>query len=53
MLADCESWPITVTLVAVSGKGECREYKPGRRSGQPNAHEKSLVIGQSKRLPDR
>jgi hypothetical protein len=29
MLADCESWPTTVTLLAVSGKGECREHKLG------------------------
>jgi hypothetical protein len=25
MPAGCERWPITVTLLAASGKGECRE----------------------------
>jgi hypothetical protein len=25
--AGCENWPITVTLLAISGKRECREQK--------------------------
>ncbi len=27
MPAGCENWPITVTLLAISGKRECREQK--------------------------
>jgi hypothetical protein len=33
MPADCENWPITVTLLGATGKDECRQQKPGRNVG--------------------
>jgi len=54
MPAGCENWPIMVTLLAASGKGECL----GRKSVQHNpvmkiSTKNRLVSDQLKTLPDR
>jgi hypothetical protein len=54
MTAGCENWPITVTLLAASGKDECLEQKLGRNDRVSPTHaKKSPGLGQSSRLPDR
>jgi len=54
MSAGCENWPITVTLLAISGKRECHEQKLSpEMMSQSNHTRKSSGLGQSKRLPDR
>src|SRR4030095_768354 len=40
MPAGCENWPITVTLLAISGKRECREQKLNSKYGSVQSHEK-------------
>jgi len=54
MPADCENWPITVTLLGASGKDECGEQKLDQNDRVNSIHKKkSPGLGQSKRLPDR
>jgi hypothetical protein len=44
MRAGCESWPITVTPLAASGKGECREHKLGRNDRVSPIHAKNRLV---------
>ena len=41
MPGGCENWPITVTLLAASGKGECLERKVDRNNGVSPIHAKN------------
>jgi hypothetical protein len=44
MPTGCESWPITVTLLAASGKGECREHGLGRNDRVSPIHMKNRLV---------
>jgi hypothetical protein len=41
MPADCENWPITVTLLGATGKDECRQQMPGRNVGSVQSTRKN------------
>jgi hypothetical protein len=54
MPSGCENWPITVTLLGVSGKDECLERKLDRKDGVNQMHKKNRSLSdQLKTLPDR
>jgi hypothetical protein len=54
MPAGCENWPITVTLLAASSKGECLERAPGGIIMSAESTRKNrIVLDQLKTLPDR
>jgi hypothetical protein len=44
MPAGCENWPITVTLLAASGKGECREQRQERNDRFSPIHTKNRLF---------
>jgi len=44
MPADCENWPITVTLLGASGKDECGEQKLGPNDRVNSIHKKNRPV---------
>jgi hypothetical protein len=54
MPAGCENWPITVTLLAASGKGECLKRAAGGIIMLAKCTRKNrTVLDQLKTFPDR
>jgi hypothetical protein len=45
MPAGCKNWPITVTLLAISGKRECREQKLSSKWIRPITQENRPALG--------
>lgn len=49
MPTGCESWPITVTPLAASGKGECREPRLDRNDRLSPIHTKNRLFPVNRR----